>query len=114
MAANPDAGACIGQVREVFARAQRARPCVLFFDELDSLAPARGVAGDSGGVMDRIVAQLLAEVDGVQSQPGGGASAGSQDVFVIGATNRLEPLSLSLCFSLAPRRGWNLLLSAYV
>ncbi len=36
------------KVREVFARAKRARPCVLFFDELDSLAPARGAAGDSG------------------------------------------------------------------
>lgn len=36
------------QVREVFARARRAAPCVVFFDELDSLAPARGAAGDSG------------------------------------------------------------------
>lgn len=35
-------------VREVFERARRARPCVVFFDELDALAPARGVAGDSG------------------------------------------------------------------
>lgn len=41
------------QVREVFSRARGARPCVLFFDELDSLAPARGSGGDSGGVMDR-------------------------------------------------------------
>lgn len=41
--------ACVWhQVREVFARARRARPCVMFFDELDSLAPARGAAGDSG------------------------------------------------------------------
>lgn len=44
-------------VREVFARAAAARPCVLFFDELDSLAPSRGAGGDSGGVMDRWVAQ---------------------------------------------------------
>jgi hypothetical protein len=36
------------QVREVFARARRARPCIMFFDELDSLAPARGASGDSG------------------------------------------------------------------
>jgi peroxin-6 len=56
----------IPQVREAFARARRARPCVMFFDELDSLAPARGASGDSGGVMDRVVAQLLAEIDGVQ------------------------------------------------
>jgi peroxin-6 len=51
---------------QVFARARRARPCVLFFDELDSLAPARGKGSDSGGVMDRVVSQLLAEIDGVQ------------------------------------------------
>ena len=70
------------QVREIFARARRAKPCVLFFDELDSLAPARGAGADSGGVMDRVVSQLLAEVDGVQA----GASGG--DLFVIGATNR--------------------------
>ena len=69
-------------MREIFARARRAKPCVLFFDELDSLAPARGAGADSGGVMDRVVSQLLAEVDGVQA----GASGG--DLFVIGATNR--------------------------
>ena len=40
-------------VREVFSRAQSARPSVIFFDELDSLAPNRGRSGDSGGVMDR-------------------------------------------------------------
>ncbi len=51
---------------QVFARARRARPCVVFFDELDSLAPARGKGSDSGGVMDRVVSQLLAEIDGVQ------------------------------------------------
>jgi len=53
-------------VREVFARARAARPCVVFFDELDALAPARGAGGDSGGVMDRVVSQLLAELDGLQ------------------------------------------------
>jgi SpoVK/Ycf46/Vps4 family AAA+-type ATPase len=42
----------------------------MFFDELDSLAPARGASGDSGGVMDRVVAQLLAEIDGVQVREG--------------------------------------------
>jgi hypothetical protein len=60
------------QIREVFARARRARPCVVFFDELDSLAPARGRGSDSGGVMDRLVSQLLAEIDGVQVCVGGG------------------------------------------
>ena len=74
----------------MFARARRARPCVLFFDELDSLAPARGGGADSGGVMDRVVSQLLAEVDGLQSAGGASSSASinSQDVFLIGATNR--------------------------
>jgi hypothetical protein len=57
---------------QVFARARRARPCVVFFDELDSLAPARGRGSDSGGVMDRLVSQLLAEIDGVQVCVGGG------------------------------------------
>ena len=78
------------QVREIFERARNARPCVLFFDELDSLAPARGAGADSGGVMDRIVSQLLAEVDGLQSGPASSAAAAprSQDVFLIGATNR--------------------------
>lgn len=60
----------------MFARARRARPCVVFFDELDSLAPARGKGSDSGGVMDRVVSQLLAEIDGVQvGVSGGHASA---------------------------------------
>lgn len=39
-------------------QARSARPCVIFFDELDSLAPARGSSGDSGGVMDRVVSQV--------------------------------------------------------
>ncbi|KIO23355.1 hypothetical protein M407DRAFT_27134, partial [Tulasnella calospora MUT 4182] len=52
-------------VRRVFQRARDAKPCVIFFDELDSVAPKRGNTGDSGGVMDRIVSQLLAELDGM-------------------------------------------------
>lgn len=52
-------------VKKVFQRAREAAPCIIFFDELDSLAPNRGIAGDSGGVMDRVVSQLLAEMDGL-------------------------------------------------
>ena len=77
-------------VRRVFQRARAARPCVIFFDELDSVAPKRGNHGDSGGVMDRIVSQLLSELDGM--------STGTEhtDVFVIGATNRPDLLDPAL------------------
>lgn len=75
-------------VREVFERARENLPCIVFFDELDSLAPARG-KGDSGSsqVMDRIVAQLLTEIDGVGKKPG---------LFTIGATNRPDLLDSAL------------------
>lgn len=86
-------------VRRVFQRARDARPCVVFFDELDSVAPKRGNQGDSGGVMDRIVSQLLAELDGMS----GGSSTGEDGetsnaggVFVIGATNRPDLLDPAL------------------
>ncbi|XP_037102484.1 peroxisome assembly factor 2 [Syngnathus acus] len=74
-------------VREAFQRARSAAPCVVFFDELDSLAPSRGRSGDSGGVMDRVVSQLLAELDALNA---------SSRVFVIGATNRPDLLDRSL------------------
>ena len=77
------------KVRQVFETARAAKPCVLFFDELDSLAPQRGRGSDSGGVMDRVVSQLLTEIDGM-------AQKGSGDVFVIGATNRPDLLDSSL------------------
>ena len=73
-------------VRKVFQKARDSHPCVIFFDELDSLAPKRGDKGDSGGVMDRIVSQLLAELDGMSQG----------DVFVIGATNRPDLLDAAL------------------
>ncbi|KAI8853669.1 P-loop containing nucleoside triphosphate hydrolase protein [Chytridium lagenaria] len=76
-------------VRKVFERARDAKPCVIFFDELDSVAPKRGEKGDSGGVMDRIVSQLLAELDSVSGGSGG-------EVFVIGATNRPDLLDAAL------------------
>ena len=74
-------------VRELFARARAASPCVIFFDELDALAPNRGQGADSGGVMDRIVSQLLAELDSLHS---------TRSIFVIGATNRPDLIDSGL------------------
>ncbi|XP_044727852.1 peroxisome assembly factor 2, partial [Chrysoperla carnea] len=74
-------------VREVFQRARDAAPCILFFDELDSLAPNRGISGDSGGVMDRVVSQLLAEMDGIND---------NTSIFIIGATNRPDLIDPAL------------------
>ena len=82
-------------VRRIFQRAREAKPCVIFFDEIDSVAPKRGNQGDSGGVMDRIVSQLLAELDGMSSGSGKGGS-GSEGIFVIGATNRPDLLDEAL------------------
>lgn len=75
----------------VFVRARAAAPCVIFLDELDSLAPNRGVAGDSGGVMDRVVSQLLAEMDGMVSE----ADAQKQ-IFILAATNRPDLIDPAL------------------
>ncbi len=66
-------------VRETFARARQVAPCVLFLDELDALAPARGA--DVMGVTDRVIGQLLTELDGIEGRRG---------VIVVGATNRPE------------------------
>eukprot|EP00178_Gracilaria_changii_P003620 TRINITY_DN1540_c0_g1_i2.p1 TRINITY_DN1540_c0_g1~~TRINITY_DN1540_c0_g1_i2.p1 ORF type:complete len:648 (+),score=140.32 TRINITY_DN1540_c0_g1_i2:784-2727(+) len=71
-------------VREVFDKARQSAPCVLFFDELDSIARARGSsAGDAGGAGDRVINQILTEIDGVGVK---------KNVFVIGATNRPDIL----------------------
>lgn len=77
-------------VRRVFQRARDASPCVVFMDELDSVAPKRGNQGDSGGVMDRIVSQLLAELDGMSS------GGNDTQVYVLGATNRPDLLDPAL------------------
>jgi len=71
-------------VREVFDKARQASPCVLFFDELDSIARARGSgSSDGGGAGDRVINQILTEIDGVGVR---------KNVFVIGATNRPDIL----------------------
>jgi len=84
-------------VRTVFETARNASPCVIFFDELDSLAPKRGSGADSGGVMDRVVSQMLAELDG---------RSDGHTIFVIGATNRPDLLEPAL---MSPGRFDNLL-----
>ena len=75
-------------VRDTFAKARGAAPCVLFFDELDSIAQQRGgSSGDAGGAGDRVMNQLLTEMDGVGSK---------KNVFVIGATNRPDIIDAAL------------------
>merc|ERR1712020_699744 len=67
-------------VREIFDKARSAAPCVLFFDELDSIAKSRGGSvGDAGGAADRVINQVLTEMDGMGAK---------KNVFIIGATNR--------------------------
>jgi transitional endoplasmic reticulum ATPase len=80
-------GASEQAVREVFAKARQATPCVIFIDELDTLAPARGRFDGDSGVSDRVVGQLLTELDGVEDCPG---------VLLIGATNRPDALDPAL------------------
>jgi len=65
-------------VREIFRKARQAAPCIVFFDEIDAIAPRRGSAADSG-VTDRVISQLLTELDGIEELKG---------VVVIAATNR--------------------------
>jgi transitional endoplasmic reticulum ATPase len=73
-------------VREVFRRAKQAAPCIVFFDELDALAPRRGNLND-GNVGDRVIAQLLTEMDGIEGREG---------VIVLAATNRPELIDPAL------------------
>eukprot|EP01125_Pyxidicula_operculata_P005660 TRINITY_DN1984_c0_g1_i1.p1 TRINITY_DN1984_c0_g1~~TRINITY_DN1984_c0_g1_i1.p1 ORF type:complete len:808 (-),score=274.38 TRINITY_DN1984_c0_g1_i1:119-2542(-) len=75
-------------IRDIFDKARQAAPCVLFFDELDSIASSRGGhSGDAGGAGDRVVNQLLTEMDGMESK---------KSVFIIGATNRPDIIDPAL------------------
>lgn len=74
-------------VRNTFERAAANRPCIIFFDELDALAPKRGSSADSSQVMDRIVGELLTQMD-MCGKIGG--------IFVFGATNRPDLLDPSV------------------
>lgn len=73
-------------VRMVFARGRASAPCVLFFDELDALAPRRG-SDRANPSSERVVNQLLTELDGVE---------GRKDVYVIGATNRPDMIDSAM------------------
>jgi len=73
-------------VREIFRKARQAAPCIIFFDEIDALAPVRGYATDSG-VTERVVSQLLTELDGIQPLHG---------VVVIASTNRIDMIDPAL------------------
>lgn len=74
-------------VRDVFARARQAAPCVVFIDEIDTLVPVRGSAENDFGVSARLVGQLLTEIDGVKS---------SDNVLIIAATNRPDIIDPAL------------------
>lgn len=70
-------------VREIFDKARQAAPCILFFDEMDSIARARGGDAGDSGAGDRVINQILTEMDGIESK---------KNVFIIGATNRPDIL----------------------
>lgn len=78
-------GASEQSVRELFDRAQAAKPCILFFDEFDSIAPKRG--HDSTGVTDRVVNQMLTQMDGAEGLDG---------VYVLAATSRPDLIDSAL------------------
>lgn len=73
-------------VREIFRKARQAAPCVVFFDELDAIAPRRGSEGDAH-VTERVISQMLTEMDGLEDLKG---------VVVIGATNRPDIIDEAL------------------
>jgi transitional endoplasmic reticulum ATPase len=73
-------------IREIFRRARQASPCVVFFDEVDSIAPIRGAGGETA-VTERVVSQLLTELDGMENMHG---------VVVLAATNRADMIDPAL------------------
>jgi transitional endoplasmic reticulum ATPase len=80
-------GASEQAVRELFAKARQAAPCVIFIDEIDTLAPARGQYSGDSGVGDRVVGQLLTEIDGLSA---------TKNLILIAATNRPEAIDPAL------------------
>jgi transitional endoplasmic reticulum ATPase len=75
-------------VRKIFERARQVAPCIIFFDEVDSLASRRGGGADGGSkVADHVLNQLLAEMDGIEE---------NSDIVIIGATNRPDMLDAAI------------------
>jgi transitional endoplasmic reticulum ATPase len=73
-------------IREIFRKARQASPCVVFFDEIDSIAPIRGMEGVHAST-ERMMSQLLTEMDGIQEMQG---------VVIIAATNRVDMIDNAL------------------
>jgi transitional endoplasmic reticulum ATPase len=80
-------GASEQALRQLFSQARQASPCVIFIDEIDTLAPARGSYQGDSGVSDRMIGQLLTELDGIQSAEG---------LLLVAATNRKESIDPAL------------------
>jgi len=74
-------------VREIFRKARQAAPCIVFFDELDAVAPTRGGSDGDSHVTERVISQMLTEMDGLEDLKG---------VVVIGATNRPDMIDEAL------------------
>jgi transitional endoplasmic reticulum ATPase len=74
-------------VREIFRKARQAAPCVVFFDELDAIAPRRGGSEGDSHVTERVISQMLTEMDGLEDLKG---------VVVVGATNRPDIIDEAL------------------
>ncbi|MHA1292772.1 MAG: CDC48 family AAA ATPase [Promethearchaeota archaeon] len=74
-------------IREVFRKAKMAAPCIIFFDEFDSIAPSRGRHSSDSGVSEKVLSQFLTELDGLESM---------KDIVVIAATNRPDILDPAL------------------
>ena len=73
-------------IREIFRRARQASPSVIFFDEIDSIAPVRGAGGETA-VTERVISQLLTELDGMENM---------HNVVVLAATNRADMIDTAL------------------
>jgi transitional endoplasmic reticulum ATPase len=74
-------------VREIFRKARQAAPCIIFLDEIDAIAPSRSSGTSDSHVTERIVSQILTEIDGLEEL---------QNVVVIGATNRIDIIDSAL------------------